>query len=71
MCIDPNEIEKSITAKTAAILPVHFGGFPCNLKDIQNIAEKHNLAIIEDAAHAAGATYNNKKIGSHGTVCMF
>ena len=71
MCIDPNEIEKSITAKTAAILPVHFGGFPCNLKDIQNIAEKHNLAIIEDAAHAAGATYNNKKIGSHGmSVCF-
>ena len=71
MCIDPNEIEKSITPKTAAILPVHFGGFPCNLKDIQNIAEKHNLAIIEDAAHAAGATYNNKKIGSHGmSVCF-
>ncbi len=71
MCIDPNEIEKSITAKTAAILPVHFGGFPCNLKDIQNIAEKHNLEIIEDAAHAAGATYNNKKIGSHGTAVCF
>ena len=71
MCIDPNEIEKSITAKTAAILPVHFGGFPCNLKDIQNIAEKHNLEIIEDAAHAAGATYNNKKIGSHGMCVCF
>ena len=71
MCIDPNEIEKSITPKTAAILPVHFGGFPCNLKDIQNIAEKHNLEIIEDAAHAAGATYNNKKIGSHGTAVCF
>ena len=71
MCIDPNEIEKSITPKTTAILPVHFGGFPCNLKDIQNIAEKHNLTIIEDAAHAAGATYNNKKIGSHGmSVCF-
>ena len=71
MCIDPNEIQKSITTKTIAILPVHFGGFPCNLKDIQNIAEKHNLEIIEDAAHAAGATYNNKKIGSHGmSVCF-
>ena len=71
MCIDPNEIEKSITPKTAAILPVHFGGFPCNLKDIENIAEKHNLIIIEDAAHAAGATYNKKKIGSHGTAVCF
>jgi len=71
MCIDPNEIQKLITAKTTAILPVHFGGFPCNLKDIENIAEKHNLIIIEDAAHAAGATYNKKKIGSHGTAVCF
>ena len=73
MCIDPNEIQKLITTKTTAILPVHFGGFPCNLKDIENIAEKHNLIIIEDAAHAAGATYNKKKIGSHRTAvcCSF
>ena len=71
MCIDPNEIQKSITTKTIAILPVHFGGFPCNLKDIQNIAKKHNLTIIEDAAHATGTTYNNKKIGSHGTAVCF
>ena len=71
MCIDPNEIEKSITQKTTAILPVHFGGFPCNLKKIQDIAKKHNLTIIEDAAHAAGATYNNKKIGSHGMASCF
>ena len=71
MCIDPNEIQKSITTKTTAILPVHFGGLPCNLKDIQAVAEKHNLTIIEDAAHAAGATYNNKKIGSHGTAVCF
>ena len=59
MCINPNEIQKSITAKTIAILPVHFGGFPCNLKD------------IEDAAHAAGTTYSKKKIGSHGTAVCF
>ena len=71
MCIDPNEIQKLITTKTTAILPVHFGGFPCNLKNIENIAEKHNLIIIEDAAHAAGATYNKKKIGSHGTAVCF
>ena len=71
MCIDPNEIQKSITAKTSAILPVHFGGLPCNLKDIQDIAEKHNLTVIEDAAHAAGATYNNKRIGSQGTTVCF
>ena len=71
MCINPNEIQKSITAKTIAILPVHFAGFPCNLKDIQDIAKKHKLTIIEDAAHAAGTTYNKKKIGSHGTAVCF
>ena len=54
LCIDPNEIEKLITRKTIAILPVHFAGLPCDLKKIQNIAEKHNLTVIEDAAHAAG-----------------
>ena len=71
MCINPNEIQKSITAKTIAILPVHFAGFPCNLKDIQDIAKKHKLTIIEDAAHAAGTTYSKKKIGSHGTAVCF
>ena len=71
LCLSPNDIQKSITTKTKAIIPVHFGGMPCDLKNIQNIARKHNLAIIEDAAHAAGATYNNKKIGSHGTAVCF
>ena len=71
LCLSPNDIQKSITTKTAVIMPVHFGGMPCNLKNIQDIARKHNLTIIEDAAHAAGAVYNNKKIGSHGTAVCF
>jgi len=71
LCLSPNDILKSITAKTVAIMPVHFGGMPCDLKNIQSIAKKHNLEVIEDAAHAAGATYNNKKIGSHGTAVCF
>ena len=71
LSIDPDQIKKLISKKTAVILPVHFGGFPCNLKDIQDIAEKHNLTVIEDAAHAAGATYNHKKIGNHGTAVCF
>ena len=71
LCISPNDIQKSVTTKTAAIIPVHFGGMPCNLKSIQSIAKKYNLEIIEDAAHATGATYNNKKIGSHGTAVCF
>ena len=71
LCISPNDIQKSITTKTVAIIPVHFGGMPCNLKNIQDIAKKYNLAIMEDAAHAVGTTYNNKKIGSHGTAVCF
>jgi dTDP-4-amino-4,6-dideoxygalactose transaminase len=71
LCLSPNDIQKSITTKTAVIMPVHFGGMPCNLKNIQDIARKHNLTIIEDAAHAAGTVYNNKKIGSHGTAVCF
>jgi len=71
LCIDPEKIENSISEKTKAILPVHFGGIPCNLKKISNLCKKHNLVLIEDAAHAAGALYNRKKIGSHGNAVCF
>jgi len=71
LCIDPNEIKKSITKKTAAIIPVHFGGNPCDLTQINQIAKKNNLIIVEDAAHAAGTIYKNKKIGSHSAAICF
>ena len=71
LCLSHKDIEKSITTKTVAIVPVHFGGMPCNMKSIQDIARQNNLTIIEDAAHAAGATYKNKKIGSHGVAVCF
>jgi len=70
-CIDPLKIEEKITEKTTAILPVHFGGMPCNMNLIHKIAKKHNLAVIEDAAHATGASYENKKIGTHSTTVCF
>jgi len=71
LCIDPEKIEKSITQKTKAILPVHFGGMPCDLDKINEISQKKNLVIIEDAAHATGSTYRNKKIGSHSRLVCF
>ena len=71
LCIDPSQIYKSVTKKTAVIIPVHFGGLACNLKEIQSIAKKFQLTVIEDAAHAAGARYNKKKIGSHSTAVCF
>ena len=71
LCIDPKKIISAITKKTKMILPVHFGGMPCNLNEIQKISKKHNLDIVEDAAHSAGSVYNNKKIGRHGKAVCF
>ena len=71
LCIKPELIEKAITKKTKAIIPVHFGGFPCDMEKISSLSKKHNLKIIEDAAHATGASFSKKKIGSHGFAVCF
>ena len=71
LCINPKKIKQVISKNTAAILPVHFGGMPCNLNEIRKIAKSHNLHIVEDAAHAVGTKFSGKKIGSHGTVICF
>lgn len=62
--ISPEEIEKKITKKTKAIIPVHLYGQPCDMKEILSIAEDHGIKVVEDAAHAIGAKYARKKIGS-------
>jgi len=62
--VGPEEIKRKITAKTRAIIPVHFTGRPCDLKEISTIAKRRGLAVIEDAAHALGAEYYGSKIGS-------
>jgi len=69
--VDPNEIEKAITKNTKAIIPVHMYGYPCDMEKIMEIAKKHNLHVIEDAAPAVGATVNGKKVGSFGTFGCF
>lgn len=61
--IDPDEIEKHITDKTKAIIPVHFAGQSCDMEKIYKIAQKHDLKIVEDAAHAIGSEYKGKKVG--------
>jgi dTDP-4-amino-4,6-dideoxygalactose transaminase len=66
--IDPEKIESAITSRTKAILAVHLYGQPANLSKIIEIAKKYNIKVIEDAAQAHGASYNGKKIGSHGDV---
>jgi perosamine synthetase len=71
LCIDPNEIEKKITQKTSIILPVHFAGMSCKLDKILKICNDNNLKLIEDAAHASGSKFQNKKIGTHGMAVCF
>ncbi len=63
--IDPNDIEKKITKKTRAIMVVHWGGNPCDLNKINKIGKQYKIKVIEDAAQALGACYNDKPIGSH------
>jgi dTDP-4-amino-4,6-dideoxygalactose transaminase len=62
--IDPNAIEKAITPKTKAIIPVHFAGLSCDMDAILNIAKKYKLKVIEDAAHSLPTTYKGKMIGT-------
>lgn len=69
--IDPIEVEKKITKKTKAIIPVHLHGRPCKMDEIIKIAKKHNLYIIEDAAHAIEAKYKKRKIGNIGDITVF
>ena len=71
LCIDPKKIKQAVSKNTAAIIPVHFGGMPCDLTQINKIAKQNNLLVIEDAAHATGTKFNRKKIGSHGDVVCF
>jgi dTDP-4-amino-4,6-dideoxygalactose transaminase len=67
--IDTEKIEKRITSKTKAIIPVHLYGQSCEMDEIVRIAQKYNLAIIEDACQAHGALYKGRPIGSFGTAC--
>lgn len=69
--IDPNAVEAAITPETVAILPVHLGGHPADIIVLQEIAERHQLNIIEDCAQAHGAEYQTKKVGSLGDVGAF
>ncbi|MGC8804605.1 MAG: DegT/DnrJ/EryC1/StrS family aminotransferase [Candidatus Ratteibacteria bacterium] len=67
----PADVRKRITSKTKAVIPVHYRGYPCDMEEIQDIAEKNKLRIIQDAAHAFGSKYKGKKIGSFGDITCF
>src|SRR4030042_6668210 len=69
--IDPSDIERKVTKKTRALMVVHYAGVACDMDWIMDIANRHNLLVIEDAAHALGAKYKGKHLGSIGTVGCF
>lgn len=60
-----------VTARTRAVMPVHFGGLPCDLPAVQAFAAEHELTVVEDAAHAVGTKLDDRPIGSFGTYCCF
>jgi L-glutamine:2-deoxy-scyllo-inosose/3-amino-2,3-dideoxy-scyllo-inosose aminotransferase len=70
-CIDPEAVEKAITSRTRAVIPVHLYGSFCDMDRITAIAEKHNLFVIEDCAHKHGGEWNGKKAGSIGDIGSF
>lgn len=69
--LDPRCVEEAITERTRAVIPVHFGGQPCEMEAINRLARKHNLIVLEDAAHAHGSSYRGKMCGSLGDLGSF
>lgn len=69
--MDPADVARKITPKTKMIVPVHIGGYPVDLDPIMELAKKHDIIVLEDAAHAFGAMYNGRKIGTIGDFAAF
>ncbi|WP_322506726.1 DegT/DnrJ/EryC1/StrS family aminotransferase [Anaerolinea sp.] len=71
LTMDPEDIRQKLTPRTKAIIVMHYGGYSCQMEEITRIAREYNLAIIEDAAHAPGASLNGKSLGTWGDVGCF
>ncbi|GAI80609.1 unnamed protein product, partial [marine sediment metagenome] len=69
--IDPKKIEEKISSRTKAIMPVHIHGLPADIDEINEIAKKHHLVVIEDAAQSHGALYHGKKTGNFSDMAAF
>ncbi|MBI3966305.1 MAG: DegT/DnrJ/EryC1/StrS family aminotransferase [Chloroflexi bacterium] len=69
--LDPASVAARITPQTRALLPIHYAGYPCDLDQLYRLAEEHSLAVIEDCAHATGASYRGAPIGSSPGLCCF
>ncbi|ACJ17190.1 Pleiotropic regulatory protein degT [Thermococcus onnurineus NA1] len=71
MGLDPEDVKERITPKTRAILAVHYGGMPCKIRELREIAEDYNLILIEDAAEAFGARVKDRHVGTFGDAAIF
>jgi len=71
LCVDPAAVEGRITPRTKAIYVMHYGGLPCDMDPILEIAARHRLPVVEDAAHAPGASYRGRRIGGLSTLTCF
>ncbi len=69
--LDPDSVERVITGRTRVIVPTHLYGLPCDMDRILDIASRHNLIVIEDCAHALGAAYKSRPVGTFGTGALF
>ena len=68
LCLDPHQVETALTPRTRAIMPVHYGGVPCDMPSFARLAGKHSLFLIEDAAAALGASSQGKPLATHGDM---
>lgn len=71
LTIDPEHMESLVTDHTRAVIPMHYAGYPCRMEAILNIAARHHLSIVEDAAHAPGASLNGQSIGRWSDIGCF
>lgn len=69
--LDPKDVEKKITSKTKAVIPVHFGGIPCDIQAFDRLSEKYGIKVVYDAAHAAGSKYKGEAIGGFGDMTVY
>ncbi|MDH5691081.1 MAG: DegT/DnrJ/EryC1/StrS family aminotransferase [Candidatus Bathyarchaeota archaeon] len=69
--LDPEDVKERITGKTKAIMPIHYGGSACRIRELKEIAEDHKLLLLEDAAESLGAKVDEKRVGSFGDAAMF
>jgi perosamine synthetase len=66
--LDPDDVRRKITRKTRAILPIHYAGAPCRVRELRQVADAHDLVLIEDAAESLGASVDGRKAGSFGVI---